>query len=131
MAFFSFFLEEHAKFRYLRKNHVRIAVFLTKTATPLFKTTKYVFLKYPALNRVTPSKAKNCTQIFTNTYLATSANHKSDYTASFCVRNTSKSFTASTYARISRISRIAKITKNSAIARIIYIQFHALFIHVA
>ena len=36
-----------------------------------------------ALYQVTPSKAKNLTQIFTNIYLATSANHKSNYKLAF------------------------------------------------
>ena len=33
-----------------------------------------------ALNRVTPSKSKISTQIFTNTYLAAAAYHKLNYT---------------------------------------------------
>ena len=36
-----------------------------------------------ALNQITPSKAKNRTQIFTNINLAFSANHKSNYSARF------------------------------------------------
>ena len=51
-----------------------------------------------ALNRATPSKAKIRTQIITNVNLATLANHKSNYTASFYARKP-ETFTASIYAR--------------------------------
>ena len=39
-----------------------------------------------ALGQVMPSHVKSRTKIFTNTYLATSANYKSHYTASFYAR---------------------------------------------
>ena len=47
-------------------------------------------------------KLKKRTQIFTNTYLATLANHKSNYTASFTLEKP-ESFTASTYAKIASL----------------------------
>ena len=85
---------------------------------PLFKTTNTL-----ALNQVTPSKAKNRTKIFTKTYLATPANHRSDYTARFYAKKKTELFTPSTdaeTAKISRIARTAKIARISANAGVIY-----------
>ena len=79
---------------------------------------------YPALNQVTPSKVKNRTEISTNTYLATTANHKSDYTPSFTLEKP-ESFAVSTCARITRtftvtrISTFARITTFPTFAKVI------------
>ena len=63
----------------------------------------------PALNRVTPSKAKNRTQIFTNVNLAISANHKSNYPASFYTKKKPELFTASTNDKTHSTSTVEQL----------------------
>ena len=63
------------------------------------------------LDRVTPSKAKTVQNVHEHFYLATSANHKSDYTASFHAKKT-EPFTASvTCELITKIKLSNKFTK--------------------
>ena len=72
--------------------------------------------KYPAFYRVTPSKAKNRTQIFTLISLLQQPTNQITPLASTLEKP--ESFTASTYARIARISTITRSARISAIATI-------------